>query len=552
MKRIITAIFLCGALVSCNDFLDMTPKDSISDKVMWASTESAEYAVNSIYSYAYDIFAVWPSSVGMTEAFTDEFKYGSYVNFAMCLIPSQVAYGGTNLTNSFVSVYLGCWGSLYNAIRRTNEALANLHSLGTGLPEDVQVRLEGELRLMRGWLYFELVKRYKDVIIYDEDLSAIAIDKALSTEEQGWDFIYEDLSAAAGVLPAKASARGRLDRGAALALITRAMLHAGRWDKVIEAADALEQLGYALESDYANAFIKSAAAGNSEAILQYCFSYADGLTHDFDFYYTPGGDYKLVGQQGGGYGTPTQEMVESYELATGGFPDWSIWHGSTTAEPPYAQLEPRFHATILYNGAPWKGRTIEPWVGGTDGWCQWNKEPQPQGRTTTGYYLRKFVDESHDLASLSQSTQHFTLLRYGEVLLNKAEACYRSGDADGANAAVKAIRARAGLPWSNKSGDALWQAIRQERRVELAFEDQWYWDLRRWGDADKDWPTGLNNYQVHGLKIESTAVAGQYLYTYVSVDDRDRNFPAKMLRRFPIPDGELNSNSLVNQYPEWN
>ena len=152
MKRIITAIFLCGALVSCNGFLDMTPKDSISDKVMWASTESAEYAVNSIYSYAYDIFAVWPSAVGMTEAFTDEFKYGSYVNFAMCLIPSQVAYGGTNLTNSFVSVYLGCWGSLYNAIRRTNEALANLHSLGTGLPEDVQVRLEGELRLMRGWL----------------------------------------------------------------------------------------------------------------------------------------------------------------------------------------------------------------------------------------------------------------------------------------------------------------------------------------------------------------------------------------------------------------
>ena len=56
---------------------------------------------------------------------------------------------------------------------------------------------------------------------------------------------------------------------------------------------------------------------------------------------------------------------------------------------------------------------------------------------------------------------------------------------------------------------------------------------------------------MHGLKIESTAVAGQYKYSYVSVDDQDRNFPSKMYR-FPIPDGELNSNPLVNQYPEWN
>jgi hypothetical protein len=97
-----------------------------------------------------------------------------------------------------------------------------------------------------------------------------------------------------------------------------------------------------------------------------------------------------------------------------------------------------------------------------------------------------------------------------------------------------------------------WDNLMNERRVELAFEGQWYWDLRRWGDAVENYPVGLNNYQVHGLKIETTAVAGQYLYTYVPVDDKDRNFPQKMLNRFPIPDGELNSNASVNQYPEWN
>ena len=552
MKKIVLILSLAGVRSACNGFLDMTPRDSISDKVMWANTESAEYAVNSIYSYAYDIYASWPSAVGMTEAFTDEFKYGSYVNFAYCLIPSQVAYGGTNLTNSFVDVYLGCWDSLYDAIRRTNEAIFNLHTLGTALPQADKDRLEGELRLMRGWLYFELVKRYKDVIIYDEDLTQIAVDKELSTEAKGWEFIAGDLNYAVSVLPEKAAAKGRLDKGVALALITRAMLYAGDYDAVIEAADSLEELGYALMPDYAAAFTTPIQSGNTEAILQYSFSYADNVTHEFDFYYAPGGDYQLVGQQGGGYGTPTQEMVESYELAAGGFPDWTPWHSSTTAEPPYAQLEPRFHATILYNGSSWKERKIEPFVGGTDGWCQWAKEPQPQGRTTTGYYLRKFVDETHDLSQRSQSTQHFILLRYGEVLLNKAEACFRKGDTQAANDAVKAVRSRVGLPYSNKSGDALWQAIRQERRIELAFEGQWYWDLRRWGDAVENYPVGLNNYQVHGLKIEPTAVEGQYLYTYVSVDDKDRNFPQKMLNRFPLPDSELNSNALVKQYPEWN
>ena len=546
-KKIFIALSLCSVLAACNKYLDMTPRDSISDKVMWTSVESAEYAVNSIYSYSYDIFANWPSAVGLTEAFTDEFKYGSYVNFAYCLIPSQVAYGGTNLTNSFVDVYLGCWSSLYEAVRRTNEALSNLKTLGTALPEGDRTRLEGELRLMRGWLYFELVKRYKEVILYDEDLTAISVEKALSSEADGWKFIKDDLDFAAGVLPEKASAKGRLDKGAAYALISRAMLYAGDNDAVIAAANALEGLGYSLMGDYASAFTVPVQSGNPETILQYSFSYADNVTHEFDFYYTPGGDYKLVGQQGGGYGTPTQEMVESYELATGGFPDWTPWHGTTTNTPPYELLEPRFKATILYNGASWKGRTIEPYVGGIDGWATWKTDKEPKGKTVTGYYLRKLVDESYDVTT-SGSSQPFTFLRYGEVLLNKAEACYRTGDNAGANDAVRAIRDRVGLGYSDKTGDALWKAIVQERKVELAFEGLRYWDLRRWKTAARNYPEGLSGYQQHGLKIEKDG--DNFRYTYVSVDEKDRNFPER-LYRFPMPESELASNALAEQYDEW-
>ena len=550
MKKIIllaSAVAMLSA-TACNKLLDLTPRDSISDKVMWADVSSAEYAVNSVYSYIYDIYVTYPCVAGMTDALTDQIKYGSYLYNSMCFIPSEIAYGGSTLTANYVDVYMGAWGSLYGALRRTNEAIYNLHTLGTNLSEADRIRLEAELRLVRGWLYFELVKRYKEIIIYDEDLTAIVKDKAVSPEADGWKAVKDDLAFAEQNLPEKANARGRLDKGAAYALATRALLYAKDYAGVIAAADAVKSLGYSLESDYASVF----AGGGTESILQYNFSYADNVMQSFDFYYSPGGDFARVGQQGGAYATPTQEMVESYELATGGFPDWSPWHGTTTETPPYKLLEPRFQASSLYNGATWKGRTIEPYVGGLDGWAEWRKETQPLGRTTTGYYLRKGVDENHDFAGrdASKGTQPAVILRYGEVLLNKAEACYRTNDPAGANAAVKEIRSRVGLPYTDLSGDDLWAAIRQERRVELAFEGLWYWDLRRWEDSAKPYPTGLNGYQVHGLRLAPGAVAGQFEYSFVSVDDKDRNFPQKMYR-FPMPSSELNSNALVEQYAEW-
>jgi len=550
MKKIIllaSAVAMLSA-TACNKLLDLTPRDSISDKFMWADVSSAEYAVNSVYSYISDIYVTYPCVAGMTDALTDQIKYGSYLYNSMCFIPSEIAYGGSTLTANYVDVYMGAWGSLYGALRRTNEAIYNLHTLGTNLSEADRTRLEAELRLVRGWLYFELVKRYKEIIIYDEDLTAIVKDKAVSPEADGWKAVKDDLAFAEQNLPEKANARGRLDKGAAYALATRTLLYAKDYAGVIAAADAVKSLGYSLESDYASVF----AGGGTESILQYNFSYADNVMQSFDFYYSPGGDFARVGQQGGAYATPTQEMVESYELATGGFPDWSPWHGTTTETPPYKLLEPRFQASILYNGATWKGRTIEPYVGGLDGWAEWRKETQPLGRTTTGYYLRKGVDENHDFADrdATKGIQPAVILRYGEVLLNKAEACYRNNDAAGANAAVKEIRSRVGLPYTDLSGDDLWAAIRQERRVELAFEGLWYWDLRRWEDSAKPYPTGLNGYQVHGLRIAPGAVSGQFEYSYVSVDDKDRNFPQKMYR-FPMPSSELNSNALVEQYAEW-
>lgn len=546
-KTIIAAAVL--GLSSCTGFLDMTPPDKVSDKIIWETTQSAEYATNYLYSYIYDI-TMGQSAAGQTEAFTDQMKYGSYTNNALCKIPSDIAYGeATNMTASYVDVYMGSWSWLYGAVRRVNQAISELNQYGK-MSEADKARIEAELKFMRAFIYFDLAKRYSNLIIYDENMSEIVKDKALSEEKDVWDFIQGDLEFAGANLPDRTASKGRLDKGAAWAFLSRAMLYAERWDVVKTAAEEVEKLGYGLEQKYADSYSKATYSGNNEAILQYHFNRSQGITHSFDFYYTPGGDYTLNGESGGGYGTPTQEMVESYEYAKGGFPDWSAWHGTTTNTPPYDQLEPRFQATVLYNGSSWKGRTIEPFVGGSDGWSQWNIEREPKGRTTTGYYLRKMVDESHNVITQSGSVHPITVIRYAEVLLNKAEACYHlEGKAADANAAIKAIRARVGLPYTDKSGEALWKAIRQERKIELAYEGHWYWDLRRWGVAHKAYPEGLTGYKLHGLKIEKTDT-GDFTYTYVSVDDQDRNFLQKMYR-FPIPTSELTSNSLIDQFTEW-
>lgn len=548
LKCCVAALVLAGG-VSCTDLLDMTPTNLVSDKTMWEKTETAEWAVNSLYTYVYSVMAN-QSVVGLTESLTDMMKYGSYNYNSLAFVPSEFAYGEDHtIKATYVNAYMGYWGTRYSQITKINEAYSNLKKYGKMSDTD-KTRLEAEIRFMRAYVYFDLVKRYKEVIIYDENMDAIVKDKALSTEEQAWDFIQADFDFAADKLPVKEDAKGRLDRGAAYAMLTRTMLYAKRYDAVISASEAIAKLGYDLEKKYSDSYSKTVASGNVEAILQYLFNRAENITHLFDFYYTPGGDFTMYGETGGGYGTPTQELVESYELATGGFPDWSDWHDvGVTRTPPYALLEPRFQTTVLYNGSQWKGREIQPWLGGADGFCEWNVEPEPNGRTTTGYYLRKMVDETHNVIQYTSGVQPFTVIRYAEVLLNRAEALYKTGKEGEANDIVNKIRDRVGLPALSVDGEELMAAIRQERKVEFAFEGLWYWDLRRWGIAHEKYPLGLSDYMVHGFKITKDE-EGNFTYDYISVDDQKRNFPQR-LYRFPLPAAELNNNGSVNQFPEW-
>lgn len=550
-KIFISLLFICSmGLWSCNDFLDLTPTDKVTDKIVWQTENGVTDYVTGFYPYIniYGQFGGGDSQVGLTEGLTETLKYNSMVPGTNVGFANIVAFAEGGMPVTTASFQLGDWANLYNRIRRVNEFLFGLKKYST-LSAEKNTRFEAEARFFRGFLYFQLIKRTKTVLLYDDDITKITRHKALSTETEGWNMVQADLTFAAKNLPKRwnAANEGRVTKGASWALLSRAMLYAERWQVAKDACDSVFKLGYSLvpgttAADYKKAF----TAGSSESILEFKYS-QKGPSQNFDVNFTPGGD----ASNSCSFAVPTQEMVESYEKAgTGGFPDWSAFHaaGGTTATPPYAALEPRFHASILYNGADWKGRKIKSYVGGTEGWADFNVgDPNLKGKTTTSYFLRKLVDESHtDLSATSKGTQPWIAIRLAEVYLNRAEACYRLNDAAGANNNIREIRTRVGLPYDNKDGADLFNAIRQERKVELFVEGHLYWDMRRWKLAEAAY-SGANS-RVHGFKISQSADGLRY--EYIDCDKQNRSFLNKMYR-IPLPEEELNNNSLVKQFPEW-
>lgn len=552
-KYIKLALVMLGvSLVGCSDwdsFLDTTPTGSVSDKLVWSNPEYAELNVNSFYHIidALGQFDTAQTAVGISEGMTDILKYGSTSQNTHMWFANEMAYLASPSASS-VSYNIGNWSWCYGKLTSLNQALSNLHEYKENFTEEEWNLYSAEVRFFRGWIYFELMKRYREIIIYDYDMTSIRADKALSTEKEGWDMVEDDLSYAAKYLPSVTKSGYRVSTEAADALLSRAMLYAERWDVAAAAAKrVIDSKNFSLTEDYATAWSKTRAQGNTESILEYEYN-REGVTHNFDDNFTPGGD---PGRVLGALGNPTQEMVESYELAggKGDYPDWSAWHTDKAVSdvPPFDKLEPRFAATVLYNGCTWKGRTIEPYDGGVDGYMEWRMKPINEGKTVTGYFLRKLVDESHDLSAYSRSTQPWISIRYAEVLLNFAEAAAKGSDAvlkKEALGALNEVRARVGLKALNVSGDKLKDAIYRERKVELAYEGQYYWDMRRLKLAEK----AFSNYRVHGLRVDKDG--DKFTYTYIDCDGQDRYFPQK-LYRVPLPQDELEGNSKVDQYLEW-
>jgi len=317
--------------------------------------------------------------------------------------------------------------------------------------------LRAEVRLLRALYYFELIKRYGGVPLVDK--STYTDDELKQFKRKTFDECTEFIKAECdSVYPqlkdtwvgfSSEKWRGRITQAVALALKARLLLYAAsplnnpsndvaKWIAAAKAAHDVIALGkYGLHNSYSGLFrLGNGADGNTEVI----FAIQGWARNDFERMNYP------VGYSQGGQGStcPSQNLVDAYEMKATGMAIGEPGSGYDPANP-YAGRDPRLGMSILTNNTSFKGRPVESWVGGLDGLGKLNA-------TTTGYYLRKFVDEGLDLEKNTSSVHTWVLFRYAEILLDYAEAmneAYGPETASGysmtAKAAVDQVRQRPGV-----------------------------------------------------------------------------------------------------------
>lgn len=523
------------SFTSCDNWLDDVKQTSnVDDVAAFESETTVDLYVNGFYTWihGYGSFGDKQFNGSLTEAMTDIFKYAGSNQTARAGQPNDYSQLAVPMTVDGGGLY-GCWSHAYTSIRRINQFLVLLNDHLGEFPEKRIGEWQGQARFMRAFFYFQLARRHGGVILYD---GLPVHDKARATEDETWDFIAEDLDFAAEHLPESwnAANKGRADKYAALALKSRAMLYAQRWQEAFDAADAVVKSGkYKLMPNYKDAY----AGNNAESIFDYRYDASVGPNHNFDANYVPSTD-KSAASCGA---CPTQDFVECFEKADGTKVDWSAWHSQTSTTPPYDQLEPRFAATVMYPGCTWKGQKMDFSVQGPNViYFDYGTRSGGGGETVTGYALRKLIDESHTDITAIKSAQTWVELRYAEVLLNRCEAAYRLGRIADAQASLNQVRARVGLPAKTTTGDRFWADYRNERKIELAFEGHLFWDMNRWRLCHIEY----NNYRRHGLKLDNGT------YHYIECDNADQMFDQKCYI-LPIPSDELKNNALIEQYDNW-
>ncbi len=556
MKRIYTYALLAASVSllasSCDKVLNIDPSDRFSPAAVWKNENSVDKYVYGFYGFLKESTEIYDSNMkAFTDAYTDIIKSSSWDQYGH-------KYNKTlfeeSAINSDDAGPFSCWtgdAGCYNRIRRQNEFLRDAPAYVGQFKEDfIRVRC-AEVRFIRAYAYYRLIRVYGGVVLRTEVDGPQKNDKARSTEAESWAQVIDDLKYAAANLPVSWDNNGRVTKAAAFGMLSRAALYAGDWKLVTDAADSCAYYGakLSLEANGGYAAVFSSRT-NPENLLTVAFlpGYgAQGASHRADVFFRPVGDGKYHGNASvyGAFG-PTSELVDSYEMADGSEFSWAT-HGSD----PYKGREPRFYATILYNGADWEGRKIQTYVGGEDGISKFATEGTASS-SVTGYYLRKWITEDDKTWSKNGSSHFAILVRYAEVLLNKAEAYARMGDLANALVCLNEIRSRVGLPERTAANeDEFMKHLRHERMVELAGEGFRLWDLRRWRLANGE-DGFIDGKQTHGVRISKDEATGALSFSQVEVDaGMKRLFPERFYL-FSLPVNERSNNKLLGQNnPGW-
>ena len=600
-------------LIGCNaDFLNTQPLDKVPADAVWSDAALSEAFVTDVYNGLRDgILAQMNLDCQTDNAL---YSFGKQAVNEATVSPSNLGDIPPNIE----------WSQMYARIRAANIALLNMGKPKFDNSNGIADRLKGEMYFLRGYYYNQLLRYYGGVPIIKSPYTLTEGDFTVgrNTYEECVNSIVSDLDSAAILLKGKTLASGRATMGAAMALKARVLTYAAsdlhdiptaktkstviggfakpellgyvsgdrmaRWQKAKDAAKAvidLNQYGYKLsltapvsstegQQNYINMYL-SRNGGEADGIFlkYYIRPSFDDTGSWFPRNNMPNGYHGWTSSE------PTQQLVDSYEMMDGTKFDWK---NPTQAATPYENRDPRFYASILYDGAQWKPRTadgagIDPagqiqmgfyevgTGGGTttafNGLDTRNSTIENWNGTWTGYGVRKFMDPDPTLIDMSIRQEVPSIqIRFTEVLFNYAEACMALGQEAEAKTWLNKIRYRVGMPAITETGAALVARYQNERNIEMLFEEQRFYDVRRWMTAPATLGRQAQIVIVTGKLKPGKSVTtykynkDNYAYSY-SVQDLGTG---KENRRWndniyflPISRDEVNRNSKLIQNPGY-
>ncbi len=579
MKKLLYNILIASyvlLLSGCAKELDITPDGRISMDDVWSDQKRSEAYLSSCYQHqiGYGLDYFW---VTMLDGLSDCAWDSDYTEGQLL---ANKWYNGAMTTSDDPTnggLYYSCW----NGIRQCNVFLQNVDKCA--IKEVDKPRYKAEAKILRDFYYFELFRKYGPQPLTTEPFNLATDFSTLARPsfQQIADYISKDVADALATpqFPWRLTydgERGRFTKAIAVALKSQAALYAASplwnptndqtlWAKARDAAkDALDQLtanGYKLyyssalgDASYANYFVNQmdiiADPRDRETIME---NQNGGSMQNGNFYAFNAFPQRPDKVKAGN--CPSQELVDAFDMKSTGLPVIDptnryadddhlqpnyLANSGYDPKNPYAGRDPRFYATVLFNGSKCCTHptlTVQSYVGGVDGVLNNSRQ-----HTFTGYYINKFINDSVPVSQPSGAP--WKKIRLAEIYLNYAEA---ENEANGPNqavyAALKVIRDRVNMP-NIKAGitskDEMRAYIQKERLTEMAYEEQRFWDVRRWKMLDK------TDKLSTGMKITKNA-DNTFSYERFVVGHK-QSWETKYLI-FPIP---INDAAIMKwQNPGW-
>lgn len=518
MLRKYKVLCLAGLLgmMSCES-LDQYPLTQLNENGFWNTEKEVLFAVTGLYNG-------WES--GSQIFYMDCVSDNSNNDFAHEGFQA-LGNGTATATNpgNAASRYS------YTTIRRANWILENIDS--APISQELKKRLIGEVRTIRAYRYIDLVTLFGDVPLIKNTLTIAESQVPKSPKEEIYQFLEEELTAAAADLPSVAPEKGRMTKGAALGFLARVYAFQNKHQEVAKTTQEIIDLGvYELFNDYASLF-EQANEGNAEVIsdIQYIQN---------DFGYTSLGI--MLPNSIGGWSSivPLQSLVDSYEAMDGRpISESSVYD----EQQPYLNRDPRLSATIVYPGASYNGKYFDP-LGDT------NDHPtSADNASNSGYNYRKYIQNPSSYSNVWNVGVNIIVQRYAEILLLNAEAKIELNTIDNSVFEnINLVRQRAGLPKVDAtqypSQNTLRELVRRELRVELAGEGRRRFDIVRWGIAEQ-----VMNGPVYGSLSKGSVDPATGEVTFTNLTERffveNRTFVKGKNEYWPIPQTAIDASKGV-------